>query len=50
MVAAIALLQPRFVPVFAVAGLAVELLALILLARAHAAVLHFPAARQERRY
>lgn len=49
-VAAIALLQPRFVPVFAVAGLAVELLALILLARAHAAVLHFPAARQERHY
>jgi hypothetical protein len=32
---AIALLKPEFVPVFVVAGFAVELLGLVLLARAH---------------
>ena len=49
-VAAIALLRPGFVPVFAVAGLAVELLALTLLARAQAAVRRLPNPPQERRY
>ena len=49
-VAAIALLKPGFVPVFAVAGLAVELLALGLLARAETAIHRFPISRQERRY
>jgi len=49
-VAAIALLKPGFVPVFAVAGLAVEVLALALLARAQAAVHRLPISRQERRY
>ena len=49
-VAAIALLKPGFVPVFAVAGLAVELLALTLLARAQVAIRSFPISRQERRY
>jgi hypothetical protein len=34
---AIALLKPGFVPVFAIAGFAVELLGLILLARGHVA-------------
>ena len=48
-VAAIALLKPGFVSVFAVAGFAVELLGLGLLARAQAAN-HFPISRQERRY
>jgi hypothetical protein len=36
-VAAIALLRPGFIPLFAVAGLLVELLGLTLLARAHLA-------------
>jgi uncharacterized membrane protein YphA (DoxX/SURF4 family) len=49
-VAAIALLRPGFVPIFAAAGLAVELLALVLLARAQAAVRSLPNPRQERRY
>ena len=49
-VAAIALLKPGFVPVFAVAGLAVELLALGLLARAQAAIHRFPISQQERRH
>jgi membrane-bound ClpP family serine protease len=43
--AAIALLRPGFLAVFAVAGLAVELLGLALLARAY-----IPSPRQERRY
>jgi hypothetical protein len=46
-VAAIAMLRPGFVPVFAVAGLAVELLGLGLLARAQAVSL--PTSRQEGR-
>jgi uncharacterized membrane protein len=46
--AAIALLKPNFVPVFAVAGLGVELLGLALLARAQAAALRLP--RRERGY
>ena len=45
-VAAIAMLKPGFVPAFVVAGLAVELLGLGLLARAQAQ----PLSRQERRY
>lgn len=49
-VAAIGLLKPGFVPVFVVAGFAVELLAVGLLARAHAAIRHFPLSRRERRY
>lgn len=47
-VTAIAMLRPGFMPVFVVAGLAVELLGLGLLARAQANSL--PASRQERRY
>jgi hypothetical protein len=35
MVSAIALLRPAFIPAFAVAGFAVDLLGLVLLARAH---------------
>jgi hypothetical protein len=49
-VASIALLRPGFVPAFAAAGFAVELLALVLLARAQAAVRRLPTPRQERRY
>ena len=49
-VAAIAMLRPGFVPVFAVAGLAVELLGLGLLARAQAASSARSVSRQERRY
>jgi uncharacterized membrane protein len=49
-VSAIAMLKPGFIPVFAVAGMAVELLALGLLARAHAASRPLPISRQERRY
>jgi hypothetical protein len=47
-VASIAMLKPGFVPVFAVAGLAVELLGLGLLARAQA--ISLPTFRQERRH
>jgi uncharacterized membrane protein len=47
-VTAIAMLRPGFVPVFAVAGLMVELLGLGLLAGAQAVSL--PASRQERRH
>lgn len=48
-VAAIAMLKPGFVPAFVVAGLAVELLGLGLLARTHATSLHPAISRQERR-
>jgi hypothetical protein len=48
-VAAIAMLKPRFVPVFVVAGLAVELLGLGLLARTHAVSAPAAIFRQERR-
>jgi hypothetical protein len=47
-VTAIAMLKPAYIPVFAVAGLAVELLALGFLARAYAA-LPLTISRQERR-
>ena len=49
-VAAIALLKPGSVPLFVVAGFAVELLGLGLLARAQAVARHFAISRQERRY
>jgi hypothetical protein len=49
-VAAIAMLKPAFVPAFVVAGLAVELLGLALLARAQAAVIKARISRQEHRY
>jgi uncharacterized membrane protein len=48
-VAAIAMLKPGFVPVFVVAGLAVELLGLGLLARTQAATPPPAISRQERR-
>ncbi len=48
-VAAIAMLKPGFVPAFVVAGVAVELLALGLLARAQATSLPASISRQERR-
>ena len=47
-VAAIAMLRPGFVPVFAVAGLVVELLGFGMLARTQAVSL--PSSRQERRH
>jgi hypothetical protein len=47
--AAIALLKPGFVPVFAVAGVGVELLGLFLLARAQVASLDLAVSREERR-
>jgi hypothetical protein len=49
-VAAIAMLKPGFVPVFAVAGVGVELLGLWLLARAQIASLDLAISREERRY
>jgi hypothetical protein len=49
-VTAIAILRPGFVPVFAVAGLLVELLGLGLLARAQAVSLPSSSSRQERRH
>jgi hypothetical protein len=49
-VAAIAMLRPGFVPVFAVAGVGVELLGLSLLARAQVASLNQAISREERRY
>ena len=49
-VAAIALLKPGFVPVFAVAGVGVELLGLSLLARAQVASFDLAKSREERRY
>ena len=51
-VAAIAMLKPGFVPVFAVAGVGVELLGLSLLARAQVllAFLHQAMSREERRH
>lgn len=49
-VAAIAMLRPDFLAVFVVAGLAVELLGLGLLARAQAVVPPSVISRQERRY
>ncbi len=49
-VAAIAWLKPQFVPYFAVAGLGVELLGLVLLARAHTGTAYLATLRQEHRY
>jgi hypothetical protein len=49
-VAAIAALKPGFIPAFATAGLAVELLGFGLLARTQATSLSAPGSRQERRY
>lgn len=49
-VAAIAMLRPGFLAAFVVAGLAVELLGLGLLARAHAVSMPSFLSRQERRY
>ena len=49
-VAAIAMLRPGFVPVFAAAGLAVELLGFGLLARAQATRLPEAVSPRERRY
>lgn len=49
-VMAIAMLRPGFLAVFVVAGLAVELLGLGLLARAQAVSQRSVLARQERRY
>jgi hypothetical protein len=49
-VAAIALLRPAFIPAFAIAGLAVELLGLVLLARQHLVEAAKSTRSQERRY